>query len=429
MKKALPFILILLLFPFVAKTQNKIAADLKIVAPVVAMPYAHLDLLRVKTDGFTVQEYINNAWQVYSVDISTKNTDSRFLELKRYAYNFFTLEPDTVFYVDQVFVTDNNNRITELSRITRVSSSIGYKETKVVFTYAGANLEKTTATERNTTSQVYKPWYEEFYFYDSAGKRIGDSIIVAGSSGPQKTNYEYDINNRCVKSSAINKLGDTGLYYLYEYNTLGLLTKYTVYLNFGTMTKYEIRDYSYNANGQLISHEAALYSPITQKMTPQALYLQHFNGQGHLTQMVYKAYVSNEFANRDSIVLNPLPNGNYDTSYAYRHLTANTWEQTPLQRYIFNKSSSTGVAKTIVPDFAINAYPNPVTNNLTVDFELVTGGSFEFTLTDITGKTVKTITAYNFEPGRKSIAVNMTDITPGIYFLNYGSNTVKVIKN
>ncbi|HYG15706.1 MAG TPA: T9SS type A sorting domain-containing protein [Bacteroidia bacterium] len=427
MQKTLQFILILILVPLAAKTQDKIAADVKIVAPVVTTPYAYFDLFRVKTDGWIVQEYRNNAWQDYSIDISTKNTDSRFLQLKRYKYYVFTAEWDTIFDVEQVFVKDNNNRITEVSKTSRVSN--GYKETKVAFTYTGPKLEKTTATERNTTSSVYTPLYEEFYLYDTTGKRIRDSLITVGSAGKQNTNYEYDINNRCIKSSVIDRFGDTVLYNLYEYNTLGLLTKNTIYLNFGTMTQFEIRDYSYNSNGQLTSHQLAMYSPILQKVTPTALYLQNFDIQGQLTQMVYKTYVSNAFSNRDSIVLKPLPNGNYDTSYSYLNLTENTWEQTPAYRYIFNKSSSTGVAKTIAPDFVINAYPNPVTNTLTIDFELVTGGSFVFTLTDITGKIVKTITACNFEPGNKNIAVNMADITPGIYFVNCGSNTVKIVKN
>ncbi|MCT4559885.1 MAG: CHRD domain-containing protein [Crocinitomicaceae bacterium] len=67
-------------------------------------------------------------------------------------------------------------------------------------------------------------------------------------------------------------------------------------------------------------------------------------------------------------------------------------------------------------------YPNPATSSFSISMENFTTGS-TFTLTDLSGKTIRT-----FELEANGQTVEIADLTPGVYFVNNGGTTVKIIK-
>lgn len=85
------------------------------------------------------------------------------------------------------------------------------------------------------------------------------------------------------------------------------------------------------------------------------------------------------------------------------------------------------------PDFSIVVYPNPFTNNTTINYQLNTNSKVEVTLTDVLGKTIVLYTNPDQAVGKHEVSINATDLqlAKGMYFVkletNKGRNFVKVI--
>jgi len=115
-----------------------------------------------------------------------------------------------------------------------------------------------------------------------------------------------------------------------------------------------------------------------------------------------------------------------DTGYEYR-AAGGVWNTDATYRLLF-ENLSTGVSNPAKPVGGIMVYPNPVQGVLKTEIETPGGGDFTFSLTDVAGKTVKTIEAYNLQAGKEIIEINIDDVTPGIYFMHCGGKTLKIIK-
>jgi hypothetical protein len=62
-------------------------------------------------------------------------------------------------------------------------------------------------------------------------------------------------------------------------------------------------------------------------------------------------------------------------------------------------------------------FPNPATNHCTVKFTLAAGSEIGLTVTDLTGRQVKTVAAQEFSAGKHSVNINTNDLPTGIYNL------------
>ena len=95
---------------------------------------------------------------------------------------------------------------------------------------------------------------------------------------------------------------------------------------------------------------------------------------------------------------------------------------------------STGVAKTNAPDLVVfHCYPNPVYNEVVVQYFLNEPSKLGITITDMTGKVVYSETTKEALNGLNISTINIANIPNGIYFITLssdkGSCTNKIIKN
>jgi hypothetical protein len=89
--------------------------------------------------------------------------------------------------------------------------------------------------------------------------------------------------------------------------------------------------------------------------------------------------------------------------------------------------SKTVTATTKATSFAVEAYPNPVSDKLTVRRYGNQGGNGTIQLTDVSGKVVKQLDAQKTET-----IIDMSGLAQGAYFLKYSDDkhkqTIKVNK-
>lgn len=73
-----------------------------------------------------------------------------------------------------------------------------------------------------------------------------------------------------------------------------------------------------------------------------------------------------------------------------------------------------------------NAYPNPTSgaSNITIPFTLGAGQNVTFTLSDVTGKQIKTVTK-SFEAGENSVSFDVSNLNTGVYFYTMNTSAFK----
>ncbi len=81
----------------------------------------------------------------------------------------------------------------------------------------------------------------------------------------------------------------------------------------------------------------------------------------------------------------------------------------------------------------LQVYPNPFSSSTTIDFNLSESKNISILITDVTGRTVKTIPTKNLQSGKSKIELNLSELNSGIYFCQIKSiennQTIKLIKN
>ena len=84
-----------------------------------------------------------------------------------------------------------------------------------------------------------------------------------------------------------------------------------------------------------------------------------------------------------------------------------------VQQHIHSVGVGNGITKNELTFYG--SYPNPAVNNTNIRFSLATSATITVTVTDINGRTVKTITQNNMPPGEHTIAVETADMPSGEY--------------
>lgn len=82
------------------------------------------------------------------------------------------------------------------------------------------------------------------------------------------------------------------------------------------------------------------------------------------------------------------------------------------------KLTSTNIAVKEVPNsFTLgDAYPNPSSNDVTIDFDLKSNNNVNIKLVNLVGQEVMNIANENFAAGSRSVKFNVSNLTAGIYF-------------
>ena len=96
----------------------------------------------------------------------------------------------------------------------------------------------------------------------------------------------------------------------------------------------------------------------------------------------------------------------------------------------FDPTLSITEANSEINEVAI--YPNPVTTDVTVSFDLATSADSKITLSDVSGKTISTNTFNNLTNGNNSVIIQTATLVAGIYYVTLEANgsvvTKKLIK-
>jgi hypothetical protein len=133
----------------------------------------------------------------------------------------------------------------------------------------------------------------------------------------------------------------------------------------------------------------------------------------------------------DTIVLNPLPQGQYNFVYILSSGFGPPGECTPgivpddTEAISFSVSPPLNVNELQALNFS--AFPNPVKNNCTVLFESMPKGKNTLNVFDAIGRTILELPVLN----SNSIQFNTSDLAPGLYFLQIsdeGSNKSNVLR-
>ena len=76
----------------------------------------------------------------------------------------------------------------------------------------------------------------------------------------------------------------------------------------------------------------------------------------------------------------------------------------------------------------ITIYPNPIVQFATVSFSTDKATAVKISVTDMTGKLLKTITNQNFSEGNHEVKFNRESLPAGIFFLQLKTNDGVVMK-
>jgi len=71
----------------------------------------------------------------------------------------------------------------------------------------------------------------------------------------------------------------------------------------------------------------------------------------------------------------------------------------------------------------LSVYPNPTNSIINISFELIKSDNVNVSLTDMTGKVVKTIDSEKLNSGLNQLNINADDLNMGVYFVNVNTST------
>ena len=101
--------------------------------------------------------------------------------------------------------------------------------------------------------------------------------------------------------------------------------------------------------------------------------------------------------------------------------------RTPMIRMIVGTTAS--LPEDIAVTSSLNVYPNPANNDATISYSLNKSGNVEIVITDIMGRTVKTMNQGNQVAGTSyNVNLSTSDLANGTYFYTLTVNGEKQTK-
>lgn len=401
--------------------------------PVVSSPLLYWDLLRATSTGWVWQYRTTTPlrWNNYEKVENIKNADGDFTNVKTMYWDATTQTWQNGYNNLYTYQKDANNNVLQVAWEQIMPNYSGAVQFDNTYSTQGL-LEESIVSFRN--SGGYVPTTHIYMKYDGSGNRVLDS----GVNIPTATNnlmnfYEYDNDNHCVKNVymtlAANNILDTNTITYYTYTVDGNLSSIFIEYkqNNGMRIEASLQTYTYTATGKI--DEMSSYTRDTNAVLLDAemFYKHYYNTQNKLASMVFKQPTPIGWGTEDSVVINYLPNGGYDTAHMYVGDNDMGWESSYSLRLLFDKST-TGITQVNNITTNLTAYPNPTTNTLFVELSATTEGKTDLVLTDLSGRVLKTKPVSFFAGQKTTTELPITDLATGIYMLHTGSNTIKVIK-
>lgn len=87
-------------------------------------------------------------------------------------------------------------------------------------------------------------------------------------------------------------------------------------------------------------------------------------------------------------------------------------------RFQFAYSSLVSVGDVVRSEMKFDLYPNPISNNLTVNFTVDRLSPVRFEFYNLLGQKIKEISEQSYDAGNHHVQLDVSDILPGIYFIN-----------
>lgn len=394
--------------------------------------YFYWDYLRNISPGW-IREFRGteaHPWESFDQWINEKDANGWFtyLDYRVAGTNNWVDKGSKYWYV---YTFDSANRLVEMQATVKHLQTNSFTYTTYYEYNAGGNLTR-AATADGGGIYSYR-----IYTYDNNGLNISDSgyFLIQGSFVPVALDHhEYDTNKKRVKTTSLSNVDHnsniTGWdtmevnYYTWQDSLLSGLESHAPRYRGGHVYPTGRMEYSYN-NGRIALVISNRYDTAAAQFILTGFY-RHYYANNRLTAMANGIYNDANIRYNDSIALSYLPNDNLDTGYQYTGL-ASGWEAYPRYRLLFG-NIHTGIAGITPVVNRIHVYPNPVSDYIYVDIELVREGGIALRITDLTGKLVKTINAVNLPAGKTTIKVSALDMAPGVYVVTCGRSNVKIVK-
>lgn len=420
---------ILFYLPTITKAQDELSSGF-IPHKVVDYPLAYRDILRTHSLDWTREGFLagQNTWRNVELCVNSKNVFGGFDELSAAYWDTVNNIWENNYKTIYRSIYDSNNKIAELEEDISYTGSNFTNKAEYTYNPNHTVKEKLFYTKSGSTFQLSN---KTMFLYNANGKRVKDSIRYFNPASSSVTFYTYDNNGNCtheIQRNIPKNFYDTTYEYKYEYYNTGKLKRLAYYYGSGTLPWLDrnVKEYTYTQNGEIDK----VYQWLRQPQEGDSLKLRsvysHYYINSRLSSMSLHSGTG-QFV--DSIVLNYLPNGQYDTAQVYRAgLTSTTWESTNSHRIIFTPNSTTGINEPLATVGTLKAYPNPTTETLFVELNAAIDGSTDLVLADVTGKILKTKPVSFFAGQTTTTKLYIDDLATGIYILRAGNSTIKVIK-
>jgi hypothetical protein len=400
--------------------------------PVVQLPLFYWDLLHNSGVDWTEQHGTasgtTTVWHNYQKYINQKNGNGLFTEITTLDWNTASKTWENSY---QNLFTYSQTSSNEPTEVIWEKIAPGYTGgAKFNNTYTQGKLTEMVISFKNGGGFI--PITQSFILYNNEGNRNIDSGVSVQTGNPNYQNeYLYDNQHHCTKESyfepnqgSVMTLKNVSEY---TYNTDGQLETAGIFAkNNNQLEKLAYYEFRYTDDGKI--EGAAIYAtnPITKVFEPAEQYWHYYDAQNRLVAMVKRNYnATQEWDNTDSVAINYLPGGEYDTAYVFAPDGTNTWETSPTQRLLFDAPTNTGIQSPTVANIGIKAYPIPAHNTVYVEFEAK--DITEIVITNITGQNIIAQTVEANAGQTTKAAINLAGLAPGVYLLHAGQQTQKII--
>lgn len=401
--------------------------------PVVSPPFLYLDLLCTTSAGWVWQYRTTPPlrWNNYEKVVNTKSADGDLTEVKTLHWSTNTQTWQTVYNNLYTYQKDANNNVLQVTWEQTIPNYVGAVQFDNTYNAQG-RLEESIVSFRN--GGVYVPTTHIYMKHDAVGNRVLDSgVNIPTSTNNLMIYYEYDNNNRCVRQMetilSANNVFDTTTTTSYTYTVDGRLNAKLIEYKKSSDRRIDasLYTYTYTPTGKIDEMTTYLKDTSSTQMDNDMFYKHYYNAQNKLAAMVFKQPTLKGWGTQDSIVMNYLPNGEYDTAHFYGGDGDMAWESSYSQRFLFDKNT-TGIPQVNNITTHLTAYPNPATNTLFVEVEASTNGTTELVLTDMTGRVLNTQTLTLFAGQPINTQIKLNGMATGFYMLRAGNKTIKIAK-
>lgn len=420
---------ILFYMPTITKAQDELSSGFtshKVVNP----PLAYRDILRTQSLDWTKEVFLagQNTWRNVELCVNSKNVFGGFDELSTAYWDTVNNAWENNYKTTYNSIYDNNNDLVE-QEVNTVYGGNSFVSKNEYTYYPNRKVKSQNSYTKFAGS--FQLTSKTNFLYDANENRYKDSSTTFNPSNNIITFYTYDNNGNCVheiQRYIPKNFWDTINEYKYEYYNTGKLKRMAYYYGSGTLPWLDrnVKEYTYTQNGEIDK----IYQWLRQPQEGDSLKLRsiysHYYTNSRLSSMSLHSGTG-QFV--DSIVLNYLPNGQYDTAQVYRAgASPTTWESTNSQRIIFTPNSTTGINKPAATIGTLKAYPNPTSNTLFVELSTATNGNTNLVLIDLSGRVLKTKPVSFFAGQTTTTELQIDELATGIYMLRVGNNTIKVFK-